>query len=190
MRAVIRRFDALLRRAYGVFEFCDDADCLLRLQVGEASVPLCLADGNEVRRGDRVLLLHLWNEHVPLIGAAGPDLAWAVRAYRMWLPSLRAAARWLAEESGLPDVQAVGGVTVLAFPGGEEGGSRFLQRLGFALYPYRNPLGRFGEFWENFYAWGLMWSFNAASLHNRHLLRMRRTEFWMSAPAFLRRYGP
>jgi YkoP domain len=190
MRAVIRHFDALLRRIYGVFEFSDDVNCLLRLQVAEAPHPFSLSDGVEVQKGDRVLGLHLWNEHVPPIGAAGPDLAWAVRVYRMWLPSLRMAAHWLAREPGLSGVRAVGGATVVAFPDEEGGGTRFLQRLGFDLFPYRGPLGRFGEFWENFYTWGLMWAFNAASLHHRHLLRLRRTEIWMSSQEFLRRYGP
>ena len=67
-----------------------------------------------------------------------------------------------------------------------------LSKQGTVIYalPYRSPLGRFGEFWENFYAWWLMWAFNAASLRHRRLLHMRRAELWMSAVEFMSRYGP
>jgi hypothetical protein len=57
------------------------------------------------------------------------------------------------------------------------------------VFPYRGPLARFGEFWENLYTWGLMWTFNAASLRHRSLLRLRRAEVWMSAAELLARYG-
>jgi hypothetical protein len=105
------------------------------------------------------------------------------------LGSYRAAARWLADQPRMADVRAVGGVTALIAPDGGGGSVRLMQRLGFEVLPYRNPLGRFGEFWENLYTWWLMWAYNAASLRHRRLLRLRRTEFWMSARAFLERYG-
>jgi len=58
------------------------------------------------------------------------------------------------------------------------------------VFPYRSPLGRFGEFWENLYARWLMWAFNAASLRHRRLLRLRRDEVWASADAFLKQLTP
>jgi len=64
-----------------------------------------------------------------------------------------------------------------------------MQRLGFTVTPYRSPLGRFGEFWENLYAYGLIWAYNPASVHQRQLLGLHRTEMWMPADEFLRRYG-
>ena len=85
-------------------------------------------------------------------------------------------------------VRAVGAVTVLIGPDDERGG--LLGRMGMQAMPYRNPLGRFGEFWENFYSWALLWTYNPASLHHRRLLTMRRREFWISAEAFVARYGP
>jgi len=189
MRALIRRFDGLIRRASGVFEFCDRAECLLRLQVARAPHDLHLPGGTLVRAGDPVLMLHLWNEHVPPMGPAGPDLAWAARVYRMWLHSLRAVAHWLADEPGLADMRAVGGMTVLITPGDRGSGLRLMRHLGFDVIPYRSPLGRFGEFWENFYAWWLMWAFNAASLRRRRLLHLRRAEVWISVSELLGRYG-
>ena len=189
MRRIIRGFDRLLRRATGIFEFSDEAECLLRLQLTRMPRALRLADGVELSAGDPVLMLHLWNEHVPPLESSVADLAWASRARRLLIDSLRAVAQWLASDTGLGDVRAIGGVTALISPEGEGVGLRLMRRLGFDAIPYRGSFGRFGEFWENLWAWGLMWAFNRASLRHRSLLRLRRTEFWMSADEFVERYG-
>jgi hypothetical protein len=189
MRVLIRTLDRLIRWANGVFEFCDEEECLLRLQWARAPHDLHLSDGTQVRAGDPVLKLHLWNERVPPLGPVGSDLAWAANVRRRLIHSLRAAAQWLADQPGRADVRAIGGATVLVSPGGAAGGLRLMERLGFDVFPYRGPLARFGEFWENLYTWGLMWTFNAASLRHRSLLRLRRTEVWMAIDEFLARYG-
>ncbi len=187
MRALIRTFDGLLRRAYGVFEFCDDPNCVLRLRVTRASHTLSL-QGNVLPAGTPVLELHLWNEHIPPIPPEGPDLAWAIRSRRMLIDSLRAVAHQIRYDPRLAGVQAIRGVTVLLPPGDGSGGRGLMKRLGFVVFPYCSPLGRFGEFWENLYSWGIMWAFNEVSLRHRQLIRLRRTEVWMSVNEFLRRY--
>ncbi len=164
MRAFIKFLDHLIRRASGVFEFTDDPECIFRVQIAPAPHPVTLSDGTHIPAGAPVLWLHLWNEHVPRIGPAGPDLSWALRTERMLLRSLRRLAEWMSASPQASAVQAIGGITVLASPAGDAGGERLLRRLGFELHPHRNPLGRFGEFWENLYTWWLMWSFNPASL--------------------------
>ncbi len=188
MRFLIRRLDAVLRRAYGVFEFCDDRHCVLRIRLTRASYPLNLS-GYVVRAGDPVLELHLWNEHIPPLPPEGPDLAWAIRTRRMLIHSFRMLARYMESDPYLGSVRAVGGITVLLSPGDRLAGERLMERLGFTVTPCPNPLGRFGEFWENFYAWCLMWTFNAASLRRRSLVRLRRVGVWMPTEEFLRRYG-
>jgi hypothetical protein len=188
MRGLIRRLDAFLRRVKGVFEFCDAPDCLLRLAVGEA--PRTLDLGNTVvAQGEPILELHLWNEHLPSPPPSGPDLTWATRLARLWVGSLRRAARYMRQDPRLAGVRAVRGVTVLIAPRDHPGGVHLMERLGFTVMPYRGPLGRFGEFWENLYTWGVMWAFNAVSLQGRQLIRLQRTEIWMPAEEFLRRYA-
>jgi len=187
LRLLIRAFDAWLSRTLGVFEFCEDPECLLRLQLARASHDLCLPGGT-VQAGEHVLLLHLLNERIAPIPPQGPDLSWAMPMQRRFVYSLRRVARYIQQSPQLADVCAVGGVTVLAGPG-NSGGSHMLQRLGFTLIPYHRPLGAFGEFWENFYTWLLMWAYNPASLRYRGLCRLKRAEIWMPAEAFLRRYG-
>lgn len=188
MRTIIRHFDNFLRGKLGVFEFCQDPHCLLRVRLTTAPHALTLA-GRLVSRGAPVLELHLWNEHIPLLPSTGPDLAWAIQIRRRLIASFRTLAAKMKDDARFASVQAVGGVTVLFLPGTDVGGERLFRRLGFTLYPYSNPLGRFGEFWENFYSWWIMWTFNPVTLRHRHLTRLRRTEIWMLAEDFLKSYG-
>ena len=188
MRSLVRGFDRFLRWALGVYEFCDDPDCLLRVRLTAAAHAVALPD-RDVPAGAPILELHLWNERIPPLPPAGPDLAWAVKTQRMLMASFRALAGQMRRDRRLAGVQAVGGATVLCFTGDDSGGVKLFERLGFTVCPYHSPLGRFGEFWENFYTWAIMWAFNEATLRRRRLLRLRRSEIWMTTAEFLRRYG-
>lgn len=188
MRAVIRRFDAFLRRRYGVYEFTQDEDCWLRVSRTPAPHALHFPDV-EVQRGAPVLMVHLWNEHSPPMPSTGPDLAWSLNAMRLFVKSLRAVAREMKANESLTSLPAVGGITVLIDLNNPSGTGGMFGRLGFMIIPYRSPLGRFGEFWENLYTWALMWTYNPGSLHNRTFLNLRRSEFWMVTDEFMRRFG-
>jgi hypothetical protein len=150
--------------------------------------PLRLAEG-EIRRGEPVLLLHFWNEHMPSMPVAGPDLLWARHTSRLLIRSFQLVALRMQQDYQLAGVRAVGGVTVLIPTMSANGDGQLLQRLGFVASQYQNPLGRFGEFWENCYSWLLMWAYNPSSLRNRSLFTLRRCEVWMAAETFLQRYG-
>jgi hypothetical protein len=107
----------------------------------------------------------------------------------MFLGSLREVARRLGEDPGLAGMQAVAGATVLIQSTDGFERNRLMQRLGFTILPARNPLGRFGRFWENAYTWAVMWTFSPASLRDRRLRDMHRDEFWMTRSRFLERFG-
>jgi hypothetical protein len=188
MRTLMRRFDAFMLRALGIFEFSDDPECVLRLQITQSPRTLHL-DGYMVNAGEPVLELHLWNEHIPPLPPSGPDLAWATLVRRLLIRSFRAVGEQFSCDPRLADVRAVGGVMSWLSIKGHPAGELLLRRLGFTVMPSHNPLGRFGEFWENLYAWLIMWTFNAASLRGRQLLNMRRAEMWMPVEDFLSRYG-
>jgi hypothetical protein len=187
VRALIRRLDAFLRWALGVYEFIDDEKCLLRLQVTRAPHRLDLGE-RVVEAGEPVLGLHLWNEHIRPFPTDGPDLTWAVQTRRQFVQSLRGAACEMKRDRRLASVRAVGAVTAL-LPIPQPGAVRLMARLGFEVVPYQNRLGRFGEFWENLYSWWLIGAFNPAARRGRRMLGLRRSEAWMSAEEFLRRYG-
>lgn len=135
-----------------------------------------------------VVMLHLWNERVPPLSADGPDLLWAAKMRRRLVYSLERLAALVATDPQLAEVRAVGGVTVLiSLEGG--GSTRLMERLGFDVMAHpAGCLGRFGEFWENLYAWALMWAFNAPALQRKRLLGLRRAEIWMSRRRLLDGY--
>jgi hypothetical protein len=188
LRAVIRRFDGFLCRVEGVQEFTDDPDCILRVQVNRLNHPLHLA-GNDISIGAEVLLIHLWNERILKIPDLGADLGWSVQVQRKMMRSFKLVARHMKLEQTLHDVQAIGGNTVLAAFETPNGGRTLLERLGFQFFPYRGSIGAFGEFWENFYTWWLMWAFNPASVRHRQLMDLKRAEFWMWVDDFIERFG-
>ena len=188
MRAAVKSLDAVLRRVNGIFCFCGDEDCLLRLQIARAPRLLRL-DGRTVPAGEPVLAIHLWNEHVPPLPPEGPTLAWAVRSRRLFVKSLEAVAGQIRGDPRLAGVRAVGGSTALFAPGGR-GGAVFLSGLGFTVMPYRGRWGRFGDFWENMYSWWLIWAYNPLSPRlRRRFWRFRRAEAWMAAEEFLEQFG-
>jgi hypothetical protein len=188
MRLLVRKLDELIRKCSRVFEFNQDVDCLLRLQVTRAPHTLRLPDLT-VEANEPVLLIHLWNERLPNTSPGGADLAWARRILRLFRRSLYLTADYLQDNPHLSQVRAVGGVTILLTSGLHEAGGRFVQEMGFSITPYSSRLGRFGEFWENFYSWMIIWTFNPGSLPNRALIHLQRSEMWMSREAFMQRYG-
>jgi len=188
MRLLVRFIDFCLRRALGVFEFCNDENCLLRLQISKAPHRLDLPAAS-VQAGEPVVEIHLWNEHMPSIPPEGPNLVWASRSYRLFTRSLFAAAREIQSHPRYAGVRAIGCVTGVLGYGDRAIGELVMQRLGFHALPYHNRLGRFGEFWENFYAKWLMEAYNPGSLKPRKSLRLHRSDMWMSLEDFLKRYG-
>ncbi len=64
-----------------------------------------------------------------------------------------------------------------------------MRGYGFTQVPYQRRGGGFGEFWENFYSWWVMWAYNPVSAKSHHMLDLQRTEFWISRERFLEKYG-
>ncbi len=188
LRLVIRRFDDWLSHVEGVEPFTDDAQVIMRTQTGRAAWDIPLPECTIPINSD-VLFIHLWNERIPPIPAEGPDLAWARRTQRLMLHSFKAVAQHMRENPVLYKTQAVGGVIAQISREGADGGRLMLEHLGFTIFPYHRPAGTFGEFWENFYTWWLMWAYNPASARHHHMLDLQRNEFWMTQEKFLDRFG-
>jgi len=188
LRSIIRQFDRWLSRIHHVHEFTSDDEVFMRIQHDRAACDLDLADGT-VPSGSEVIMLHMWNERSPLLSPLGPDLAWALNTRRLLITSLKGVARYIQQEAALQDIKAVGGITAHILLQGASGGRNMLERLGFQVFPYHRPAGAFGEFWENFYTYWLMWAYNPHSLRHHKLLSLQRAEFWMSKHKFLNRYG-
>jgi hypothetical protein len=188
MRTVLRAFDKWMSKQYHVQVFTDDPQCVLRIQISPIHHTVELPDV-ALTSGSQTLMIHWWNERASLIPPQGPTLAWALDTSRRMRYSLRLIAQYLKENPSCRDIQAVGGITAHVVLGRADGGKVMLEHLGFKVIPYHRPMGPFGEFWENFYTWWLMWTYNPASTRRRSMFNLHRTEFWMSRKAFIEKYG-
>ncbi len=187
LQLAIRSFDRWLSRVEGVVPFSQEPSIILRLQRGRTAWEIPLPDHHIPARSP-ALLIHLWNERMPPLGSQGADVVWALQFERRLLHSFRAVATYLRQTPSLNDVQAVGGTIAHIHLGEADGGRRLLEDLGFTLFPYHRPAGAFGEFWENFFTWMLLWAYNPPSLRSHALLTMQRSEFWTTREAFLARF--
>ena len=160
----------------------------MRLQITKASHQVHLS-GHVIATGEPVLAIHLWNEHLPVQPPTGSDLAWATRFGRMFVKSLHILGGYLREHPELSHLHAVYGATALFSPFTRSGGQELMVRWGFTVLPYHSPLGRFGEFWENFYSWWVIWAYNPPSMRQHRMSGLRRSEVWILTEEFLRRYG-
>lgn len=191
-RRGIAFLDGLLRRAYGIHEFSDSPDCILRIDQPErAKKRVVLSDGTIIEPGDTYAEMHLWSERVPHIPPSGPDLAWALDFRRRWVQSLELLARYLEEAPRYRGVVAVQGRPL--FPRTTLRSIRqLLERLGFDLFdvPSESRWDRFALRWQVMYGKWLLWTFNPASLKTKGADDWAHMEFWISRKALMRNFGP
>jgi len=187
----IRWLDAFLRRRDGIFEFSDHRQCMLRVSVATARAGFELSDGTQVRAGDPVGVLHLWNEHVATIPRDGPDLRWAMALRQSMRLSLAELAEVVRSDPRLAQVKAFGGDAVFVSRNGDAQVARIAARYGFEWVTYHRRLTfwlRFHRFWENFLVLGLQWAFNPAGMRGKGFARPR-APLWMSRDTLLGKYA-
>jgi len=185
LRHSIFALDALLRRRYGIVEFTARPDCILRIARATAPRALELSDGTRIQRGDPLLDLHLWNEHVPTIPPGGPTLCWAVTAAHRARTSLRALAA-AAQAGTVPEFVALRGC--LRFDGRPLNAP--FASCGFDTIADRPTTAAewLHDLGENCLTGMLLWAFNPAGLGQARLIRARRY-LWMSRARLLQRHG-
>lgn len=125
------KLDSWLRRRQGIYEFSTDTRCLFRAEIGRVDRPLALADGTALAAGDPILVLHLWNEHIPPMGPGGPTVAWARQLSRAAHISLRELTRYLLQNAELDDIAAVCGDMHLSSARQTHQFARLVARYGF-----------------------------------------------------------
>lgn len=193
LRRAVWRLDALLQRREHIFEYSHDPECILRASEERADTNVQLADGTQVCKGQTVLLLHLWNEHVPRIGTRGADMALGAAVKQRMVRSLQHLTAYLdgSEPPRLPDISVIHARMIHMPRNGSRQLVRMMGRLGFELFqPEEQPgLGRrVHDFFENFLIWGLLWAYNPGGLRGSKLIRDRH-DFWISRQALRRQYG-
>ena len=181
--------DAILRSYYGIYEFTDDPNCVLRVGLGEARSPVSLSDGTNIEVGELVGTLHFWNEHLPRYSARGPDLGWACAVRDRVRYSLRALSEYVEGEPAWQNIRAIRTETALPARLGAPQIMRVFRRYGFEpVLTSSSLLTRLHGLGECFVLWGLTRAFNPAALPRQPFLRDRH-ELWISRATLLLRYA-
>jgi len=185
--------DRWLRRRQGVFEYTDDPACIFRIQRTQAVERVALSDSVRVEPGDPVLNLHLWNEHIPLMGHDGATVAWGRQLSRSIHASLRQLAAYLEANSDLDDITALRADMLLGTAEQSAQLARLSGRYGFeataepvpAGYWHSGSLHRFGE---NILMFLLVLATNPVAV-GTPVLRRDHKLVYLSRAALERRYG-
>lgn len=188
LRAGIRWIKSLIRKSEHSYEYSDDPDCVLRIQLLPSPHQENIG-GKVILKADPVLAIHAWNERMPAIPAGGADLKWALHLRRQVLNSFKILARVMKNDDIYTPVRAIYGASALFSSTNHTGGTRMMQSFGFTVVPYHSPLGKFGDFCEDLFSWWLMYAYNTASMDSRKLWQLERTEIWMDRNEFILRYG-
>ena len=173
--ALVSFIDKRLRRRYHVSEYSNSPDCMCRINLCCAGEQRMLADGTALRPGDRIVLLHLWNEKITKMPAHGPTLGWGKCFRRAFESSLRELDTYLAMGSELNDVVAVRAIISIAAPRQRDRLSRLVERLGFEIIAMPQPswFGRVQRLGENVLYAMMVYARNPAALHRDALVRDR-----------------
>lgn len=176
LREVVKLLDAPLRRTHGVFEYSASDDCLLRIAVERAERPIRYADGVTIERGEPVITLHFWNEHLPPMPDEGPTMAWANRFRRQLNHSLSELAWRVQSDPRLAAAKGVRALLASATPGHRQTVKRFGAHFGLQILPPEAPIPlkrRLGGLVDNLWAWMLAWAFNPPALRGRDITKAR-----------------
>ncbi|HEV2363710.1 MAG TPA: hypothetical protein VGS12_05865 [Caulobacteraceae bacterium] len=191
LRAAVRNLDARLRRAQGVIEYARDDACLLRISRIGAPAQVRLPSGAVIAKGEAVIALHFWNEHLPRARRRGGGFAWARVFRRQMVRSLVELARRFESDPGLAEVKAVRARLRLRLAGEARSSPRKVgSRMGFerAVENARAPARPAHDFLENFWLLALAWTYNRACARRAPLLRAC-DDLWMTRATLIQRYG-
>lgn len=182
-RSMVRRLDQHLRQRDGIFEYTNDADCIFRIAIVTARRQTFLADGTDIAPGERIVELHLWNEHIPITRRSNL-VGWSHDLSRRARRSLTLLNGWLEAHRELGEIKAIFARSALSARGDAQV-QRLAERLGFefhgAVAP-RGVAGRLHRAGENLLVRAIIWTFNSAA-NPGPLMGRERHALWMSRRA-------
>jgi hypothetical protein len=190
--AIIAPLDRYLRARQGVQEYSRSPTCILRIQLVSSSADVRLLDGTQLHCGERLLDLHLWNEHVPAIAKHGPTLGWARQMNRCFAESLRELVTYLARRPELDDVRMIRANISLGAASRCDQIARIVARYGFERVATPQPrklAERMHRLGENILVSLLVLAANSAAL-KADTLRRDRTLTYLSRRRLEHLHGP
>lgn len=185
------RLDDFLRRSNRVHEYSSDPRCVFRMQMDKAGQDFLLADGTRICRGENIVNLHLWNEHVPVIPSNGPTVAWGRRLSSGMNFSLHQLGAFLASRSEFDRVAAIRLRTAVATSSRTGQLLRIMQHFGFEIVPDAAAvswLRKLHQFGENILSLLMLTAVNPESARLSVLWRVR-SQLLLPRKNFDRRYS-
>lgn len=135
LQRITQLIDRQLRTRQGISEYTTSQHCIFRMQVDTCKDGFELQDGTILNPGARIIVLHLWNEHIPQFPPGGPTLGWARRVNRALDNSLRELELHLSNRPDLDDVRVIKAEMALA---SAERGAQLLALAGkYGFQPIR-----------------------------------------------------
>lgn len=148
-------------------------------------------DGTLGRSDERIINLHFWNEHLPLMLNEVPSVGWARRMSRCVEGSLQALARFLVARREFEDISLLRANVTFSSPERRDRVTRVCRRFGFEeVADPANPtlLRRLHDIGEN-----ILTSLMIKALHGsgprEDALRRDRIQLFMSRKWLIQRYG-
>jgi len=186
---LVTPLDVILRLSQGVYEFTDDAECLLRIAPKRAPCHIRLADGTAVEAGEAIGDLHLWNEHLPRFPPGGPDLCWAKLMARRLRRSLNLLALYVSSAPPWRDVRVFRAKIAISDPRRLVRIRRAVARYGFEVrIPPRPVLHSAHRLGDSLLLLALTGAFNPAALGRRQFF-CHRLELLITRQELLARCG-
>ena len=189
-RAVLR-FEGFLQWWHGIFEYSTDPQCVWRIQVDRADQNVLLRDGTAVAVGDRILNLHLLNEHAPRMPSSGPTIAWGRAFVHRLDHSHRLLSEYLSRHPEYSEVVAIRCNVMVASERNTHQLLRIMSHCGFDFVPPDAPLnwaGRFHRFIDNAVGLLLCIAVNPGSVRPEVMQRVQ-SEVMISRRLLDQRYG-
>jgi hypothetical protein len=180
--------DRVIRRWHRIYEYSGHERCIFRINTALAEHSMLLKDGTHVRRGDPIIKLHLWNEHMPSMGDRGPSVAWGRHVTHDMNISLQELAHYLNEQPELKDIKAICADMCLGTAAKRNQLARIVGHFGFEAA--RRGLGRAGplaRLSQNIMMFLLVLATNPSTLRGEILLRSHQRIF-LSRKALMQRY--
>jgi hypothetical protein len=183
--------DTLLRRWYAITEYSVETKCIFRIQLAEIGDIVRLADGTLARPGDRIIDLHLWNEHLPRLPAEGATVEWALEMRRCLEVSLRELAAYLSVHKEFRDVRVLRGHIKLCVSERCDQMARLCRWLGFEVAAVHEPdslIERLHGFGQNILISLMVLALNAVAM-SADTLRRTTLNAYLSRKQLMSRFG-
>lgn len=187
-RHMVLTVDRTLRKRLGIFEFCQNPDCALRIAQFRTKIHAKFPDGTSIPQGTGVIELHVWNEHVETLLAGKASLVRAKILQREMHRSLQYLARYVRTHPKMADAEIIHARLVMPIGDRLTQFESLAQTYGFSVnVPEAKGLRKLHDYFEDCLVHALVWTFNPHSF-GRKQQPLQRLELWMGRNQLLNRY--